>query len=90
MKRVPTRSLAYRGILTVKATNKNQEDYPEDGSHDKDWHRMLQLPRMGSVFQYTFQQGQTPILPSVYNMEVVQVPVDRSSAKIQAWLNLNA
>jgi len=33
MKRVPTKSLAYRGILTFEATNKNQEDYPEDGSH---------------------------------------------------------
>jgi len=32
----------------------------------------------------------TPLLPSTYNMEVVEVPVDRSSAEIQAWPNLNA
>jgi len=46
---------------------------------------MLQLPRMGSVLQYTFQQGQPPpLLPSVYNIEVVEVPIDRSPVEIQA------
>jgi len=33
MKRLPTRSLAYWGILAIEAANENQEDCPEDGSH---------------------------------------------------------
>ena len=49
----------------------------------KDWHEMLP-----SYFKATLQQGQSPLLPSVYNMEVVELPVDRSFAEIQAWLNL--
>jgi len=54
---------------------------------------MLLLPYIGIVLQYTFQQGQPPILPSVYNMEAVPPvkvwsPVNRSSVGIPAWLNL--
>jgi len=56
----------------------------------KDRHEMLPLPHMGIMLQHTFQQEQPPLLPSVYNMEVVEVTADRSSAEIQAWLNLNA
>jgi len=41
----------------------------------KDWHEMLPLPYMGIMLHYTFQQGQPPLLPSVYNMEVV-LPVE--------------
>ena len=41
----------------------------------KDWHKMLSLPNMGIVLQYTFQQGQPPLLPSVYNMKIV-LPVE--------------
>jgi len=29
----------------------------------KDWHKMILLPHMGIVFQYTFQQGQSPSFP---------------------------
>jgi len=43
---------------------------------------------LSSCFKCTLQQGQPPLLPSVYNMEVVEVHVDRSSTEIQAWLNL--
>jgi len=70
MKRLPTRSLAYWGILAVEAANKNQEDCPEDGIHlqkmaftYKDLHEMLLLPYMGIMLQYTFQQGQPPSIP---------------------------
>jgi len=41
----------------------------------KDWHEMISLPHMGIVFQYTFQQGQPPLLPSIYNMEAV-LPIE--------------
>jgi len=34
--------------------------------------------------------GATPLLPSAYNMEVVEVPVNRNSAEIQALPKLNA
>jgi hypothetical protein len=37
----------------------------------KDWHEMLSLPYVGIVLHYTFQQGQPPSSPQVYNMEVV-------------------
>jgi len=40
----------------------------------KDRHEILPLPHRGIVLQHTFQQGQRPLLPSVYNMEVVEVP----------------
>jgi len=33
IKRFPTRSLAYWGILAVKAAYENQEDCPEDDNH---------------------------------------------------------
>jgi len=33
MKKFPMKFLAYWGILAIKVENKNQEDYPEDGSH---------------------------------------------------------
>ena len=36
---------------------------------------MISLPYIGIVLQYTFQQGQYPLLPSVYNMEVV-LPIE--------------
>jgi len=54
---------------------------------------MLQLLRMGSVFQYTFQQGQPPLLPSSmqhggHASRGVWSPVNRSHAGISAWLNL--
>ena len=32
---------------------------------------MLPLPYISIMLQYTFQQGQPPLIPSVYNMEVV-------------------
>jgi len=49
----------------------------------KDWREML------SLLQYTFQQGQPPSFPQVYNMKGhasrgSQSPVNRSSAGIQA------
>jgi len=36
----------------------------------KDWHEMLLLPYISIMLQYTFQ-GQPPLIPLVYNMEVV-------------------
>ena len=72
--------LAYWGILAVKVKNKNIKKSVQKGAFTyKDWHDMLP-----SYFECTFQQGQPPVLPSGYNMEVIKVPVDRSSAEIQA------
>ena len=91
MRRLLTRSLAYWGILVVKAANKKQEDCPKDGIH------LQRLAWDVTVHEYHasihISTGATPLLPSVYNMEVVaslrgRSPVDRSSAKVQAWLNL--
>jgi len=54
MKRFPTRSLAYWGILAVEATNKNQEDGLEDGNHlQKTGTRCYHLHFMCTVLQYT-------------------------------------
>jgi hypothetical protein len=61
MKRFPTRSLTYWGILAVEATNKNI--IQKMTFNYKDWYEMLLLPRMDIVLQYTFQQGQPPLLP---------------------------
>jgi len=82
MNRFPTRSFVYLGILAVKAANKNQEDCPEDGSH------LQRLAWDVIVASMHTSTGEAPLLPSVYNMEVVEVPVDRNSSEIQAWLNL--
>jgi len=58
---------------------KYQEECPEKGIH---------LQRLAQdvviVLQVHTSTGATPLLPSVYNMVVVEVPVDRSSAEIQA------
>jgi len=61
----------------------------------KDRHVMLSLPYMSIVLQYTFQQGQPPSFPQVYNMKGhasrgSQSTINRSSVGIQAWPNLNA
>jgi hypothetical protein len=41
IKGLPTRSLAYWGILAVEAANKNQEDCPGDSFHLQILHRIL-------------------------------------------------
>jgi len=58
---------------------KYQEECPEKGIH---------LQRLAQdvviILQVHTSTGATPLLPSAYNMEVVEVPLDRSSAEIQA------
>jgi hypothetical protein len=54
----------------------------------KDWHEMLPLPRMGIVLQYTLQQGQPPLHPTVYNMETV-LPVEVEIPSIGVLLKSN-
>jgi hypothetical protein len=73
MKRFPTRSLTYWGILAVEATNKNI--IQKMTFNYKDWYEMLLLPRMDIVLQYTFQTGATPPPSPIYNMEIV-LPVE--------------
>ena len=75
MNRFPMKLLACRGILAVEVKNKNAC-------------RGIHLQRLAQdvviILQVHTSTGATPLLPSVYNMEVVEVPVDRSSAEIQA------
>jgi len=64
-------------ILADKVKNKNQEECPERGIH------LQRLARDATIIpQVHTSTGSTPLLP--YDMEVVEVPVDRSSTEIQA------
>jgi len=78
-----SRLLGHLGRRSQK--QKLQEERPEKGIH---------LQRLAQdaviILQVHTSTGATSLLPSIYNMEVVEVPVDRSSAEIQAWPNLNA
>jgi len=58
---------------------KYQEECPKQGIH-------LQILARDAtiILQGHTSIGSAPLLPSIYNMEVVKVPVDRSSAEIQA------
>jgi len=56
----PMRYIAYWGILTVKAANKQKKIVQKMAFTLKDRHEMISLPCMGIVLQYTFQQGQSP------------------------------
>jgi len=72
-----SRLLGHLNRLSRK--QKYQEECPEKG---------IRLQRLAQdatiILQVHTSIGATPLLPSVYNMEVVEVPVDRSSAEIQA------
>ena len=95
VKRFPTRSLAYWGISAIEAANKNQEDCPKDGSH-------LQRLAWGATIRFTlhryhafstcFNRGNPPLSLSIQHGSRAsrggRSPVNRSSAKVQAWLNL--
>jgi len=92
MKRLPTRSLAYWGILAVEAANKNQEDCPEDGSH------LQRLAQDATIctswvwyFSTHFNRGSPPPSLSIQHEGHAsrggRSPVNRSPAEIQAWLN---
>jgi hypothetical protein len=67
MKRLPMKSLTYWGISVVEAAIKNQEIVQKMAVIYKDWHKMLPLPYVGIMLQ----QGQPPLLPSLFNMKVV-------------------
>jgi len=54
----------------------------------KEWREMLPLPYMSIMLHYTFQQGQLPSFPQVYNVETVSPvefwsPVNRSPSLIE-------
>jgi len=83
---VPDEIPRLQGHLTRRSQKqKYREECPENGIH---------LQRLAQddviIFQVHTSTGTTPLLPSTYNMEVVEVPVDRSSAEIQALPYLNA
>jgi hypothetical protein len=86
MKRFPTKSLVYWCILAVEAINKIKKIAQKGAFTSKDWHEMLPLPYMGIVLQYAFQQGQPPLLPPIYNMEVV-LPVEVEVPSVGVLLN---
>ena len=79
------RYIAYWGILAVETANTYQEVVQKDGVHlQKTGKGCYYLLCMDIVLQYTFQQGQHPHHPLVYNMEAVphmegQSPVNGSS-----------
>jgi len=75
MKRFPTRSLTYWCISAVEATNKNQEDCPEDNIHlrRQAWDDIV--TSHGYRATVHISTGAIPLLPSVYNMEVV-LPIE--------------
>lgn len=95
MKRFPTRSLDYRGILANEAANKISKNIVHKMVFTyKDWHEMLPTAlhgfrtsvcasNMGKPISFNIQHGGRASSGG-------QRPVDRSSVEIQAWLNLNA
>jgi len=72
-----SRLLGHLGRQSRK--QKYQEECPKKGIH------LQRLARDAIItLQVHTSTGAAPLLPSVYNMEVVEVPVDMSSAEIQA------
>jgi len=68
MKKFLMKSLAYRGILAVEATNNIQEECPERGIH------LQRLARDATIIlQVNTPTGAAPSFPSVCNMEIVKV-----------------
>ena len=93
MKRFPTRSLAYLGILAVEAANKDQEDCPENGSHLQRLAWDVTVTLHGYRASVHTSTGEAP--PPSLSIQLGdrasrggRSPVNRSSAKVQAWLNL--
>ena len=92
MKRLPTRSLTYWGILAVAAANKDQEDCQEDGIH------LQRLAWYVTVHEY---HASIPISTGATAPPSLNIhheghasrggrsPVNKSYAGIQAWSNLN-
>jgi len=76
MKKFPSKFLAYWGILAVRI--ENRKECPKRAFTHKDWHKMLP-----PYFEGTLQQGKPPLRPSVYNMEVVEVPSIRVLLKFK-------
>jgi len=88
MKRFQSRSLMYWGILAVEATNKNQEDCLEDGSHLQrlTWDVTVASHGHRSSIQISTGANPPPSLSIQHGGR--RSLVDRSPAEIQAWLNL--
>ena len=93
MKRFPMRSLAYWGILAVKAANKKQENCLEDGIHLQRlaWDVTVTLHKYHVAVHIS--TGATP--PHSFSIQHGgrasrggRSPVCRSSAEVQAWWNL--
>ena len=72
-----SRLLGHLGRQSQK--QKYQEECPEKGIHAQRLARDATI-----ILQGHTSTGGASLLPSVYNMEVVEVPVDKSSAEIQA------
>jgi len=92
MKRLPTKSLTYWGILVVAAANKNQEDCQEDGIH------LQRLAWDVIVHEYhaSIHISTGATAPPSLNIHHEghasrggRSPVNKSFAGIQAWSNLN-
>jgi len=94
MKRLLARSLICWGILVVEATNKNQEDCPGDVSHLQRPAWDVTITLHGYRASVHISTGQPPPSLSIQHGGRASCggrsPVNRSSAGIQAWSNLNA
>jgi len=94
MKRLPTKSLTYWGILAVKAANKEKSR-----RLSRKWHSLTKTG-MGcyrcltwiSYFSTHFNRGNPLSFPNIQRGSSAsrggRSPVNRSYAKVQAWLNL--
>ena len=82
MKRLPTRSLTYWGILAVEAANKDQEDCQEDDIHLQRLAWDDTVTSHGYRVSVHISTGAIPLLFSVHNMEVV-LPIEVEVPSIQ-------
>jgi len=94
MKRLPTKSLTYWGILAVKAANKQKSR-----RLSRIWHSLTKTGMRCylcltwiSYFSTHFNRGNPLSFPNIQRGSSAsrggRSPVNRSYAKVQAWLNL--
>jgi len=74
---IPDEISCLLGILVVQTANANTKWIVQKGhSLTKTGTRCYYLSCMGIIFQVHTSTGATPLLPSVYNMEVVPPPME--------------
>jgi len=92
IKRFSMRSLTYWGILAIEAASENQEDGLEDGIHLRRLAWDYCCLTWISYFSTHFNRGNPLSFPNIQRWSSAsrggRSPVNRSYAKVQAWLNL--